>query len=75
MQPIQSERSLDLNHLHKYNRIYKKINYFPAKVYFSETKFCKQNIIKKIGQVSFKSQYKYRRSNSSTTEISTKHGY
>ena len=43
MQPILFERSLDLNHLYKYNRTWKIINYFYAKVNFSETKFSKYN--------------------------------
>ena len=74
MQPIQSEKSLDLNHFYKYNRTSKFFNYFQAKVNFSETKFSKQNVEKlKIGKISFKSQYKYRRSNSNTPKVSTGH--
>ena len=52
MQPILFERSLDLNHLYKYNRTSKFINHFQAKVNFSETKFSKQNKQKfKLGRL------------------------
>ena len=53
MQPILFERSLDLNHLYKYNRTSKSINHFWAKVNFSETKFFKQNSDKdfKLGRL------------------------
>ena len=51
MLPTQFERSLNLNHLYKYNRIYKKFNFFQAKVNLSETNFCKQNKIKNLGRL------------------------
>ena len=52
MQPNLFERSLDLNHLYKYNRTSKFINHFQAKVNFSETKFSQQNKNKlKLGRL------------------------
>ena len=52
MQPIQSERSLVLNHLYKYNRTSNFFNHFKAKFNFSETKFYQQNKNKfKLGRL------------------------
>ena len=52
MQPILFERSLDLNHLYKYNRTFKFINHFWAKVNFPETKFSTYNKEKfKLGRL------------------------
>ena len=51
MLPIQSERSLDLNNLYKYNRTSKKINYFKPKLISQKQIFV--NIIKekKLGRL------------------------
>ena len=71
MQPNLFERSLNLNRYYKYNRTSKFFTHFQAKLNFSETKFSEYNVEKKIGKISFKSQFKYRRSNSSSPEVST----
>ena len=47
MLPNLFERSLVFNHSYKYNRTSKFLYHFKAKVNFSETKFCKQNKLKK----------------------------
>ena len=71
MQPNLFERSLNLNRYYKYNRASKFFIHFQAKVNFSETKFSEQNVEKiKIGKISFKSQFKYRRTNSNTPKVS-----
>ena len=51
MRPIPVEKSLDLQHLDKYNRISNIFNHFLAKFKVSETQSHIQNINKKLGRL------------------------
>ena len=51
MRPIPVEKSLDLKHLDKYNRISNIFNHFLAKFKVSETQSYIQNINKKLGRL------------------------
>ena len=52
MQPILFERSLEFNRFYKYNRTSKNFFNIKTKLYFSDTKYCKQNKNKsKLGRL------------------------
>ena len=51
MQPIQSERSLDLNHYYKYNRTSKKFNNFKLKLISQKQIFVNRIKRKKLGRL------------------------